>query len=190
MSKFTVAAIQAGSTLFDTEATLQQALAYITEAAEQSASLVVLPEAYLGGYPKGLDFGITVGSRTSQGRKDFQRYFDSAISVPGPETDALAEAANTHGLTIVIGVIERDGGTLVLHLAVLHPRRRVGGQAPQTRPHRGGALPLGPRGRIDAEDDRDSAGHGRVRDLLGELHAAAAPDHVFQRCRHLVRAHR
>ncbi|SMX67961.1 Carbon-nitrogen hydrolase [Brevibacterium sp. 239c] len=112
MSKFTVAAIQAGSTLFDTEATLQQALAYIGEAAEQSASLVVLPEAYLGGYPKGLDFGITVGSRSSQGREEFQRYFDSAIAVPGPETDALAEAANTHGLTIVIGVIERDGGTL------------------------------------------------------------------------------
>ena len=66
MSQFTVAAVQAGSTLFDTGATLKQALAYIGEAAEQSASLVVLPEAYLGGYPKGLDFGITVGSRSSK----------------------------------------------------------------------------------------------------------------------------
>lgn len=78
----------------------------------QGASLVVLPEAYLGGYPKGLDFGVTVGSRSSEGRRDFQRYFDSAIEVPGAETDALADAAMTHGLTIVIGVIERDGGTL------------------------------------------------------------------------------
>lgn len=74
--------------------------------------LVVLPEAFLGGYPKGLDFGITVGARTPEGRETFRRYAESAITLPGPEIEVLCELASELAIDIVCGVIERDGGTL------------------------------------------------------------------------------
>lgn len=112
MTSIVVAAVQAGSTLFDTPATLSAVIQHVNTAADQGARLVVLPEAVLGGYPKGLDFGITVGSRAAYGRDQFRRYFDGAIAVPGPETTQLAELAQARGIHIVIGVIERDGGTL------------------------------------------------------------------------------
>ncbi|MEO7348683.1 MAG: nitrilase-related carbon-nitrogen hydrolase [Terrimesophilobacter sp.] len=112
MSIVTVAVVQAGSPLFDTDAALRKAERYIREAAAAGARLVVLPEAFLGGYPKGLDFEITVGSRTAAGREQFRRYADSAVNVPGEETGILTQLATELGIDIVIGAIERDGGTL------------------------------------------------------------------------------
>ena len=104
--------VQAGSILFDTESTVAKAERLIAEAAEGGTKLIVFPEAFIGGYPKGEDFGARVGSRTSEGRKLFRRYFESAIDVPGPETERIGEAARACGAWVVVGVIERDGGTL------------------------------------------------------------------------------
>ncbi|MEU4389414.1 nitrilase-related carbon-nitrogen hydrolase [Kribbella sp. NPDC023855] len=112
MGSVVVAAVQAGSMLFDTPATLAKAERLIREAAAGGARLAVLPEAFLGGYPKGVDFGVTVGSRSTEGRELFRRYREAAIAVPGVETARLAELAGQLGIDLVIGVIERDGGTL------------------------------------------------------------------------------
>lgn len=112
MVSLTVAVVQAASTLFDTPHTLERAEGFIREAADAGARLVVLPEAFLGGYPKGLTFDVTVGSRTDAGRELFRRYADSAVTLPGPETDRLAALAAELGVDIVCGVIERSGGTL------------------------------------------------------------------------------
>ncbi|WP_328322860.1 nitrilase [Kribbella sp. NBC_00382] len=112
MASVVVAAVQAGSVLFDTPATLAKGERFIREAAASGARLVVLPEAFLGGYPKGVDFGVTVGSRSTEGREMFRRYREAAIAVPGPETARLAELSGQLGVDLVAGVIERDGGTL------------------------------------------------------------------------------
>jgi len=106
------AVVQAGSVLFDTPATLKKMEQRAAEAAAAGASLIVFPEAFVGGYPKGMDFGAVVGHRTPEGRRDFRRYYDSAIAVPGPETERIGQAALLHRAWMVVGVIERDGGTL------------------------------------------------------------------------------
>ena len=107
-----VAVIQAGTTLFDTPATLAKLERLAGEAATQGARLAVFPEAFVGGYPKGMDFGARVGSRTLAGRDWFARYHASAIAVPGPECERIAEVARLHAMHLVVGVIERDHGTL------------------------------------------------------------------------------
>jgi len=112
MSTIRAAVVQAGPVAFDRDATLEKAASLVAAAAERGAQLVVFPEAFVSGYPKGLDFGARVGSRTPEGRRQFRRYFESAIDVPGPAVDALAAAARRGQVHLVIGVIERDGGTL------------------------------------------------------------------------------
>ena len=107
-----VAVAQVGSVLFDTASTLFRVERLCDEAASAGARLVVFPEALLGGYPKGLDFGTVVGSRSEAGREMFARYFKGAVNCPGVETEMLAEWARRLALHIVIGVVERDGGTL------------------------------------------------------------------------------
>jgi len=124
----TVAVVQAGAVLFDTDANLAKAEGLIAQAAAGGARLVVFPEAFIGGYPKGEDFGARVGSRTDDGRKLFRRYFESAIDVPGPATERLGYAAQDSGVWVVIGVIERSGGTLYCTVLFFAPDGSLAGK--------------------------------------------------------------
>jgi nitrilase len=108
----TVAVVQAASVAFDRKKTLAKALDLIRDAAKKGAKLVLFPEAFISGYPRGLDFGAVVGWRTDEGREDFKRYFQSAVEVPGPVVDALSKAARANSVYLVMGVIERERGTL------------------------------------------------------------------------------
>ena len=112
MTKHRVAVVQAGSSLFDTPRTLERMEAHCEAAARDGVELAVFPEAYVGGYPKGLDFGARVGSRTPAGRNDFLRYWQSAIDIRGPECARIGAFAQKMKAHLVTGVIERDGGTL------------------------------------------------------------------------------
>jgi nitrilase len=105
------AVVQAGSIPFDTPATVDKAVRLVADAAATGAQLVVFPEAFIGGYPKGLGFGLVVGARDAAGREEFRLYLESAIAVPGPETERLGQAAREHRCWLVVGVIERELGT-------------------------------------------------------------------------------
>jgi nitrilase len=118
-----VAVAQIGSAVFDTSFTLSRIEAVCRKAAAAGARLLVLPEALLGGYPKGLTFGATVGNRTDEGRELFRRYAQAAVPCPGPETETMAGWSAELGLHIVIGIIERAGGTLYCSGLVFAPER-------------------------------------------------------------------
>jgi nitrilase len=106
-----VAVVQAGAVPFQSEACVDKAVRLVEEAAAAGARVIVFPEAFITGYPKGLNYGLVVGARDPAGREEFRLYLDAAIDVPGPLTHRLGEAAAAHRAYVVIGVIERDGGT-------------------------------------------------------------------------------
>lgn len=109
---FRAAVVQAASHPYDSIAAAENAAALLCKAADNGARLVVFPEAFIGGYPKGASFGTPVGMRKPQGRTDYQQYHEAAIGLDGPEVEILAEATASTGAFAVIGVIERDGGTV------------------------------------------------------------------------------
>ncbi|GMJ00840.1 nitrilase 4, NITRILASE 4 [Hibiscus trionum] len=104
--------VQASTVFYDTAATLDKAERLLAEAAEYGSQLVVFPEAFVGGYPRGSNFGVTIGNRTDKGKEQFRKYHASAINVPGPEVERLAAMAGKYKVYLVMGVIERDGYTL------------------------------------------------------------------------------
>lgn len=107
-----VAVIQDAPVLFELEPTLEKVAKLSARVAGDGAQLALFPEAFVGGYPKGLDFGAVVGSRTAGGREQFRRYWAGAMDVPGPATERLGQVAAETGLHLAIGVTERAGGTL------------------------------------------------------------------------------
>lgn len=107
-----VGVVQVGSVLFDTAATLAKLDAFVTQAKSAGVEFLVFPEAFVGGYPKGLSFGAVVGSRTPAGRDEYVRYCAAAVTVPGPEIHQIGDVARRSQMTLVVGVIERDGGTM------------------------------------------------------------------------------
>lgn len=120
-----VAVVQAAPVAFDREATLDRVSSLTSEAAASGVELVVFPEAFVSGYPKRSSFGATVGVRTAEGREWFRRYHASSVEVPGPALDRLSATAREHGVHLVIGVIERAGGTLYCTVLFLGPDGRL-----------------------------------------------------------------
>ncbi|MCP4381644.1 MAG: nitrilase [Hyphomicrobiales bacterium] len=107
-----VAVVQAAAVAFDVPQTLEKAADLAADACREGARLLLFPEAFVSAYPRGLDFGAVVGSRSEAGREQFRFYWESAVDVPGPAVDQLGAIARTNRTHLVIGVIERDGGTL------------------------------------------------------------------------------
>lgn len=134
MTKVKVAVVQAASVGSDTPATVEKATKLISECGEQGVEVAVFPEAFIGGYPKGADFNIYIGARTPEGREEFEAYHAQAINVPGPETAALGKAAKRATLFLVIGVIERDGGTLYCTVLFFGPTGELLGKHRKTMP--------------------------------------------------------
>src|SRR3954452_9317302 len=112
MNAVRVAVVQAAPAVFDVGRTLAKLQDLAADAARRGARLAVFPEAFVSAYPKGLGFGARLGMRSPEGREEFRRYYDSPIDVPGPATEAIGAAARAGRLYLVVGVIERDGGTL------------------------------------------------------------------------------
>lgn len=123
MTARTIAALQIGSHPAGKAATLEAVLAFEAEIEAAGADLVVMPEALLGGYPKGERFGAQLGFRTPEGREAFARYFDDAVDLDGPEVAALAGLSERTGATLVVGVIERAGSSLFCTALFIEPNR-------------------------------------------------------------------
>ena len=118
--------VQAAPVGFDLEASLDKVERLAAEASVGGAQVVVFPEAFLPGYPKGITFGTVVGDRTPEGREHFQRFFDASVDVPGPAVDRLAEIAAQNSLHAVFPVVEREGGTLYCTALFFSPEGYLG----------------------------------------------------------------
>ena len=123
MTKAIVAALQIGSDPLGKAATLDAILSHEGAIAASGATLIVMPEALLGGYPKGSDFGTRLGYRMPEGRETFAAYHANAIDLDGPEVAALAGLSRRTGAALVSGVIERAGATLYCTALFLDPER-------------------------------------------------------------------
>ena len=119
--RFKVAVVQAAPVVFDRERTLKKVQSLSEEAARQGARLVVFPEAFVSAYPRGLGFGAVVGSRTEAGREQYRRYWESSVDVPGHAVQMLGRIAKSSKIYLVIGVIERDRGTLYCTVLFFSP---------------------------------------------------------------------
>ncbi|XXG97424.1 DNA mismatch repair protein [Hypoxylon texense] len=165
-----------------TQATTRETLAQLGQtarrAAARGADVLLLPEAYLGGYPRGLDFGCKVGSRTAAGRDDYLRYFRAAVDLGdtvgdgagggdawirrqlGGVTASAAAAADASsgatttpavsrgdgtreeveriaretGVFIVVGLVEKAGGSLYCSVIYVCPNLGVIGKRRKVQP--------------------------------------------------------
>jgi nitrilase len=133
-----IAVVQAAPVLFEREATVEKTCRLVGEVTKEGAEFVLFPEAFIPAYPRGLSFGMLVGSRTPEGRKLWQRYWDNSVEIPGPATETLGAAVREAGIHMAIGVIERDsefsGGTLYCTLLYFGPDGRILGKHRKLKP--------------------------------------------------------
>jgi len=101
------AAVQIAPDLTSRAGTIERVLNAIAEAAEKGAELIVFPETFVPYYP----YFSFVLPPIQQGPEHL-RLYEEAVVVPSPETQAVADAARKRGVVVVLGVNERDNGSL------------------------------------------------------------------------------
>src|SRR6266849_7333597 len=106
-TKVRVAAVQLAPDLETADGTVSKVLAAIAEAAGKGARLIVFPETFVPWYP----YFSFVYPPVLTGAEHL-RLYENAVVVPGPVTEAVATAARRHGIVVVLGVNERDHGSL------------------------------------------------------------------------------
>lgn len=102
-----VAAAQVRPALFSLEESVLRVIAAMAEAAEQGVELIVFPETFLPYYP----YFSFVEPAVLMGRSHL-RLYEQAVTVPGPSIDAISASARQHGMHVLLGINERDGGSL------------------------------------------------------------------------------
>ena len=103
---YEIAAVQAAPVFLDVDATIEKACDLIGVAARHGAKLIAFPEAFVPAYPLWVWF-IPSG-KTHPLRALYSELHRNSIAIPGPHTKRLAEAAGDHGVTVAIGVNERN----------------------------------------------------------------------------------
>ncbi|MEO1070532.1 MAG: Nit6803 family nitrilase, partial [Cyanobacteria bacterium J06638_6] len=101
------AAAQISPVLFSRDGTIEKVLDTIAQAAKAGVELIVFPETFVPYYP----YFSFVQPPVLMG-KEHMRLYEEAVGVPGPVTDAVSRAARSYGMVVVLGVNERDGGSL------------------------------------------------------------------------------
>ena len=111
-----VAAVHAAAPFLDREAGVEQACKFIREAGRNGAKVIAFPETYLPGYPHWI-----WSHTTKYAAPLFAELFANSIELPSAESDAIAAAAREAGAWVVMGMDEKEGGTLYNTLAYYSP---------------------------------------------------------------------
>lgn len=107
VAKVRAAAVQLSPVLFSREGTTEKVLQAIAKASEQGVQIIVFPETFIPYYP----YFSFVQPPVLMG-KEHMRLYEEAVTVPGDVTDAVSRAAQAHNMVVVLGINERDHGSL------------------------------------------------------------------------------
>src|SRR6201996_1163384 len=101
------AAVQISPDFERSDGTLNKVCEAIDRAAREGVQLIVFPETFVPYYP----YFSFVRPPVASGA-DHMKLYEEAVIVPGPVTQAVAEQARLHRMVVVLGVNERDHGSL------------------------------------------------------------------------------
>jgi nitrilase len=110
--------VQATPAIFDLDKSIGKVVEWIRKGKEADCQLLLFPESFLPGYPRGLRFDAVIGRRTDAGRMAWLDYWTNSVDVSSPVLEPIREAIRTAGILVGLGVTEREpvGGSLYCSL--------------------------------------------------------------------------
>lgn len=121
--KVRVALVQDSPVFFDIEATLDKVELITKKYAGEGCELIVFPESFIPGYPRGFSFGTVIGSRTDEGRQLYAEYHKNSLDIESIHMKRLEKLAKSENVYIVIGATEKNSinGSLYCSMVYISP---------------------------------------------------------------------
>ncbi|TFG76216.1 MAG: carbon-nitrogen hydrolase family protein [Flavobacteriales bacterium] len=121
--KVKVCLVQDSPVFFDKEKTIEKLERLTKKYAAQGCELIVFPESFIPGYPRGFTFGAKIGSRTDAGRSLYAAYRRNSIDLEGQELKRLEKLARSENVYLVIGITEKQdtNGSLFCSMIYISP---------------------------------------------------------------------
>ncbi|MEJ2003880.1 MAG: carbon-nitrogen hydrolase family protein [Cyclobacteriaceae bacterium] len=135
-TKFTAGVVQGAPLLFDLDGCVDLTLKWLNEAADAGCDMVLFPETFIPGYPRGLTFDAKIGSRSAKSQDLWLRYWNSSFDLDSRAFDRIAEEIRKLKLVVGLGITERDnkGGTLYCSLLYFNDRGDLIGKHRKLKP--------------------------------------------------------
>lgn len=118
--KVKVGVVQESPVFFDKEKTLEKLEALVDTYTQQGCELLVFPESFVPGYPRGFDFGAKIGSRTDEGRQLYADYVANSIDLESEDRTRLEQVSKDNKVFLVIGVTEKQNTNGSLYCSMLY----------------------------------------------------------------------
>ncbi len=124
--KVKVCVIQESPVFFDKVKTLEKLENLTRKYASEGCQLIVFPESFVPGYPRGFTFGANVGKRTTEGRDLYARYYNNSIDLGSQDRDRLERIAKENSAFLVIGITEKEETNGSLYCSMIYISPEVG----------------------------------------------------------------
>lgn len=118
--KVTACLIQDSPVFFDKSKTLEKVERLTRKHAREGCGLIVFPESFIPGYPRGFTFGAKVGSRNTEGREHFRKYHENSVDLGSQDLERLEKLARETKAYLVIGVTEKQNTNGSLYCSMLY----------------------------------------------------------------------
>jgi nitrilase len=121
--KVKVGLVQDSPVFFDKAKTLDKLEQLTRKYAKQGCGLIVFPESFIPGYPRGFTFGAKIGSRTDEGRSLYAEYRRNSVDLEGEDLKRLVKLARSENVYLVIGITEKQdtNGSLFCSMVYISP---------------------------------------------------------------------
>ena len=120
MMKVKVCLVQDSPVFFNLEETLKKVERLTEDYAAKGCQLIVFPESFIPGYPRGFDFGAVIGSRSPQGRKLYADYHKNSLDLQSEGLRRLEKSAKKLGVYMVVGATEKEQANSSLYCSMLY----------------------------------------------------------------------
>lgn len=112
--------IQDSPIFFDKEKTLQKIESLVKKHSSEGCELIVFPESFVPGYPRGFSFGANVGYRTEEGRKLYATYHANSFDLETNDLKRIEKLSKSTRAYIVLGVTEKQSSNGSLYCSMIY----------------------------------------------------------------------
>lgn len=135
-AKIKAGVVQATPVLFNKEACVDLVIDWLHRAKDEGCELVLFPESFVPGYPRGLHFDATVGKRSEASREHWLTYWENSLMIGSEQYQRITSAIRELEIYCALGITEREekGGSLYCTLLYFNSNGSLAGRHRKLKP--------------------------------------------------------